>query len=172
MLGKRILLLGTGGAGKSTLAKEMGELLGLEVIHLDSHFWEPGWVLPEKEKWNKVLNDLMNKDSYIMDGNYTKTVYERGLHADTAILIDMPRVIAIWRIVKRRIKYRNVTRPDMREGCNEKLDWPFVKWVWNYPRKKQVILNELHRSGIEVIVLKGKRGVKQFRNKLIRDYRG
>ena len=41
---RRIAIIGAGGAGKSTLARQLGEVLGIEVIHLDALFWKPGWV--------------------------------------------------------------------------------------------------------------------------------
>src|SRR6185503_9986356 len=68
---QRVLVIGSGGSGKSTVAAQLGELLNLELHHLDKFFWSPGWVKPEPDQWIKTVTDLMDRDSWIMDGNYS-----------------------------------------------------------------------------------------------------
>ncbi|MDA3838001.1 MAG: hypothetical protein PF574_03355 [Candidatus Delongbacteria bacterium] len=48
---KRILIIGSGGAGKSTFSKQLSKILGIPIIHLDVHFWLPGWEMTESNKW-------------------------------------------------------------------------------------------------------------------------
>jgi adenylate kinase family enzyme len=129
---KRILIIGSGGAGKSTLARRLGEITGIEVFHLDKLYWQPNWIEPIKDDWKKTLEEILKRDSWIMDGNFGGTM-EMRLHAcDTAIFLDFPPAVCLYRILKRRLKYRNTNRPDMSVGCNEKVDFKFLGWIWNY----------------------------------------
>ncbi len=64
--------------------------------------------------------------------------------ADTVIFLDIHRTICVYRAFKRMLRYRNKTRPDMAEGCEERFDLDFLKWIWNYPKTKRPgILNKL-----------------------------
>ncbi|WNS44670.1 hypothetical protein [Paenibacillus sp. MMS20-IR301] len=77
----------------------------------------------------------------------------------------------MYRIVKRRLMYRNTARPDMNEGCPEKLDWAFVKWVWNYKlRSCMITLGRLQQAAAhqQVIILTSRRQVKE----LLRSFAG
>ena len=64
------MIVGAGGAGKSRLAREMAELLDLPIIHLDRHFWNPGWVEPDRKGWRRKVVELSSRDAWVMDGNY------------------------------------------------------------------------------------------------------
>ena len=57
---QRILVLGSSGSGKSTFSRQLGSRLGLEVIHLDSCYWQPKWIEPSREEWDKVLHLLLS----------------------------------------------------------------------------------------------------------------
>jgi adenylate kinase family enzyme len=134
---KRVLIIGSGGAGKSTLARRLGEKTGIEVIHLDALFWNPGWVRTEKAEWLEIVREVIEKESWIMDGNFGGTLEMRAEAADTIIFLDIPRWLCIYRIMKRWIMYRNVSRPDMAPGCPEKVDREFFMWVWDYPKRSK-----------------------------------
>jgi adenylate kinase family enzyme len=66
---QRVVILGRGGAGKSTVARRLGELLGLPVIELDKHFWQPGLVPLPREKWVEVQQKLASRSRWVMDGD-------------------------------------------------------------------------------------------------------
>ena len=116
---RRVLVIGSGGSGKSTVAARLGELLELEVNHLDKFYWRAGWVEPARDEWIKTVTELMDKDSWVMDGNYSGTLELRLRKCDTIVFLDLPRVLCLWRIVKRFLIYRNGNRPDVAEGCPE-----------------------------------------------------
>ena len=161
---KRVLIIGCGGAGKSTLARALGEKTGLPVVHLDSIFWLPGWVEMEKDAFDQRLREEMAKEAWIMDGNFNRTMEERITHCDTIIYLDFSRFACLRGVLKRVITTYGKVRPDMGEGCPERLDWEFLKWVWNFNKNKQEryyrMLNEA--EGKETIVLKNRRMVKRF----------
>jgi adenylate kinase family enzyme len=162
---KRILVIGSGGSGKSTVATKLGDLLNLEVIHLDKFFWKSGWVEPPRDEWLKTVTELVDRDSWIIDGNYSGTLELRMQRCDTIIFLDLSRLVCLWRIVKRNLQYRRGGRPDIAEGCVEKFDPKFVSWVWNYSRRSRPRVLELirtHAGGKRVIWLRSKADVKKF----------
>lgn len=169
---KKVALIGSGGAGKSTLARQLGEELNIEVYHLDSLFWKPNWVGVSKDEQRNIQQDLVEKESWIIDGNYGGTMEIRLDAADTIIFLDISRFTCLFRVIKRSIKYRNRTRPDMGEGCNEKLDIEFLKWIWQYPNKKRPhILASLKilSDTKQIIILKSPREVRSFLETISQD---
>lgn len=134
---KRILVIGSGGAGKSTFARRLGESLHLEVVHLDAHYWKPGWVEPPKGEWRARVEELLKRDAWVMDGNYSGTLDLRLASCDTVVFLDLPRAVCLWRVLKRAVVYRHATRPDMAEGCPEQLNLEFIRWVWGYPKRSR-----------------------------------
>jgi adenylate kinase family enzyme len=134
---KRILVIGSGGAGKSTFSTKLGALLGLPVIHLDQAYWKPGWEKPSKEEWSASVDALVAQDSWIMDGNFGGTLPQRIKRADAIILLDVSRWICLWRVARRAVKYRGRHRPDMAPGCQERFDLEFIKWIWRYPTQSK-----------------------------------
>jgi len=71
---KKVLAIGCYGAGKSTFSKKLQSILKLELIHLDQYYYKPNWEEPEKEQWKQTVNNLVQKPSWIMDGNYKGTL--------------------------------------------------------------------------------------------------
>src|SRR3954454_13806559 len=132
---KRVLVIGSGGSGKTTLSRSLGQKLNVPVVHLDQLYWSAGWVEMPKQEWSRVVDDLLLRDEWIIDGNYSGTLEKRIAKCDTIIFLDMSSILCLWRIVKRRFLYRRGTRPDMAEGCEEHLNLKFALWVLNYPRK-------------------------------------
>jgi adenylate kinase family enzyme len=162
---KRILIIGSGGSGKSTLARRLGEATGIEVIHLDKLHWKPNWVEPDKQEWGKTVDKILAGDSWIIDGNYGGTLEKRIAAADTVIFLELPRTICVWRILKRAARYRKISRPDMAEGCEEKFDLKFIKWIWDYPRRTKPKVESLLKkfeSKIEIIRLRTPEEVTVF----------
>ena len=90
--------------------------------------------------------------------------------ADTLIFLDMTRRLSYLRVVTRYLRNRGKTRPDVTEGCPEKIDWDFIKWIWDYPRtRKPMILRFLEklRASKNVYILRNQREVEEFLSFLI-----
>ena len=161
---ERILIIGCGGAGKSTLARQLGKRTGLPVVHLDQLFWHPGWVESTKDEIDAKIMEELGKPRWIMDGNYNRTLPMRLEKCDAVIYLDFSRVACMFGVLKRILTTYGTVRPDMAEGCPERFDLDFLKWVWNFNKSKREkyyrLLNET--DGIEKIVLKNRRAVKRF----------
>jgi len=162
---KRVLVIGSGGSGKSTFARQLGERLNIEVKHLDRFYWRPGWTKPAKEDWLQTVSELIAGNSWIIDGNFGGTLELRVKRCDTIVFLDMSRLLCLWRVAKRRLLYRNRSRPDMSEGCHEKLDLEFISWVWGYSHRSRpkVIKLLLEHSEIKKVVwLRSNAEVERF----------
>ncbi len=162
---KKVVIVGCGGAGKSTLARQLGHVLGLPVIHLDAKFWQPGWRMISKANEQAILQNIISQDAWIIDGNYQSTIPIRFAAADTIIFLDFSPLLCLWRILKRYRQYRGTTRPDMSEGCPEKLDWSFLGWILSYRHvSRPVVLKRLmdYADNRSVLIFKNPGQVDAF----------
>ena len=162
---ERIIIIGCGGSGKSTLARSLEALTGLPLVHLDAIFWSPGnWQHLEREEFDRILTEELEKPRWIMDGNYDRTLELRLQRADTVLYLDYNRAVCLLHWAKRVITNWGKARPDMADGCAEWFDPEFVSWIWNfnknYRERSYRMLGEA--ENIETIVLKNRRMVKRF----------
>ena len=134
----KIAIIGHSGSGKSTLARKLADQYGIPVLHFDTVQFRPNWeIRPQasKEIMTKVFLDL--HPSWVIDGNYSKLSYQRRMEeADVIVVMLFNRWHCLWRVTKRYLQYKNTTRPDMAEGCKEKLDREFVRWILRDGRAK------------------------------------
>jgi adenylate kinase family enzyme len=130
---ERILVIGPCGAGKSTLARQLGERLGLPVFHMDQLNWQPGWIGRGKAELRKQLDGVVIQPRWIIDGNYGGTLPPRLERADTVIYLDFPIRLCLARLLRRIWTWRGRSRPDMPDGCPERFDLAFFFYVlqWN-----------------------------------------
>jgi len=162
---RRILIVGSGGSGKSTLSRRLGNVLKLPVIHLDSLYWKPGWIEPNKTEWTHTIRGVISREAWILDGNYSGTLAERIEACDTVVFLDLSRLICLWRVLRRLATYRGKARPEMPDGCPESLNIGFLWWIWTYParsRRKVLALLEQHRSTKNIIHLRTRQDVERF----------
>lgn len=167
---RRVAVIGSGGSGKSTLARSLGQATGLPVIHLDREHWQPGWVEPTREQWHQTHAALIEKSAWIIDGNYGGEMQPRFAACDTVIFLDYSRWTCLVRVLKRWWMYRGGGRPDMAPGCTEKLDFKFLRWVWNYPKRNRPRVLELAqqnaRPGFRFIRLTSPKKTQQWLERL------
>lgn len=170
----KIMIIGFSGAGKSTLAKDIGNITGIEPTYMDTLHWLPGWIEDTQENKCKKLLEILKRDNWIIDGSYRQTLYKERIElADMIIFLDFNRFLCLKRAIKRRIMYNRKSRPDMTEGCKEKLDFEFFKWVVFDGRKKRpAVYHELdaikHMYGNtkKIYIFHRPKQVKVFLNEL------
>lgn len=136
IIGKRIIIIGSPGSGKSTFSRKLAEITGIPLIHLDKEYWSSGWVETPNDEWARKHENLLLGEEWIIDGNYGSTMDKRIDRADTIICFELSRVTCVLRYFKRVFTNINRIRPDMSEGCPEHFDFEFMKYIWNFPKTK------------------------------------
>ena len=150
---QRVLVLGNGGAGKSTFARAMGERFSLPVVHLDKFWWLPGWVNRSREEFDELLARELDASAWVMDGNYERTLSWRLCYAEAAVFLDLAAEECPKSVRARAEEYRGRTRPDMTEGCEERLDEEFEAWIGTYPDETRgKVLRAVQASGLPLFV--------------------
>jgi len=166
---QKILIIGIPGAGKSTLSFKLAEILNLPLIHLDRHFWNPGWVETDRDIWREKVKELILGEKWIIDGNYDSSLDLRIPACDTIIFLNFSTMLGLWRALKRSIFFRHRPRPDMAEGCREKIDFEFYTWIWNFRKRIRPRVFEMldkHGDGKNIIIFKRQSEVDLFLNRL------
>lgn len=161
---QRIIIIGSCGAGKSTLAIKLAQKLNLPLVHLDKLRFIGNWQERPREEFDKLLLAELEKPRWIIDGNYNRTIPLRMQHCDTVIFLDFPRLVCMWGVMKRVIKYHGRTRPDMGGECRERFDPEFMKYVWDFRKKHRKRYLEMLANATDkkVIILKNRRQVKKL----------
>lgn len=102
---KKINVVGTSGSGKSTFSKKLASILKAPYIEMDLLFWGPNWTkTPDEIFFDKVEKELNATQSWVLDGNYSRTTDLKWKYADTVIWLDYPIWLTTTRVTKRAIQ--------------------------------------------------------------------
>jgi adenylate kinase family enzyme len=147
---KRIVILGRGASGKSTLARRLSEITGLPVIELDKVFWRPGLAAMPRDEWKLVQEKLVAEAAWIMDGDLGPhdAVEVRLQAADTIILLDFSLLRCAWRVLRR---------------SRERAD--FWRWLFAYRSQSRPILMDSianHAPRAEVRIFRDPDALNRF----------
>lgn len=143
----KILIVGCGGAGKSTLAAEMGRRFGLPIVHLDKLWWLPNWQNRSEQEFDELLNAELVKNDWIIEGNYFRTFETRLKYADLCIFLDYDTELCVQSVYARAEKYKGVTRPDMTDGCPEQIDDEFKNWITSFKETVRPLMLSKLKNG-------------------------
>jgi adenylate kinase family enzyme len=163
---QRVMIVGCGGAGKSALARQIGAISGLPVIHLDHHYWGPGWEPMPGPDWVAHQRELLAGPRWIADGNYGGTLELRAGLADTIVFVDLPRRVCLPRAV-RRVRSPILQAP----GCPQKVDLAFLRWIWTFPKRtRPKVLRVLgrHAATAEIVRLRSAADIRAFLSRVRR----
>jgi adenylate kinase family enzyme len=153
---RRIIVVGSQGSGKTTLALKLGAKLGLPVIHLDVLYWRPGWKPSDVESFRERVGKAIAGDGWIVDGSFSGLAFDLTIaRADTLMLIERPRWLCVWRVLWRSAFQRRGQRPDLPDGCPEKFDCDLLRQTWRWPIDRLPRIEaERRRFGSTVPVLR------------------
>ncbi len=166
-LGRRVVVTGMAGSGKSTFSLALAAKTGLPVIHLDLHFWQPGWVAPPEAEWREKQRGVLAGNAWIADGNYQETLDLRLERADTVVFLDLP-----WWLCAGRAFLRGFRMPsELPAGCDYSArrrlrdEWRLavliVRKGRSEPKREYEIISK-HGQHATLQVLSSKRAVREF----------
>jgi len=163
---RRVIVAGSQGSGKTTLALKLGRALGVPVIHGDVLYFRPGWKPSEVGDLRARVSRAIAGEGWVFDGSFDGLALDLTVAAaDTFVFIERPRWQCLWRVLMRSLFHRDRRRPDLPEGCPEMLDWSLLKQTWRYNAvRRPEIERERAQYGAHVAVmrLRGDREIAAF----------
>ncbi|MBZ5686404.1 MAG: hypothetical protein LAP86_15345 [Acidobacteriia bacterium] len=168
---EKIAIIGSSGAGKSMLAKELGSILKIKVFHMDRFCWLRGWKGKTEDTRIDILHKLVRDKQWIIEGTYLNSSTPRLEAADTIIFLDTPLPLCLWRIIKRHCKCSEPSRRDIPEGCTDKLTLSRMLKVLAFPfQDRKVLMRQLRDyESKRIIWLRSGKEVKGFLAQLRQD---
>lgn len=173
-IGSRVLVIGMAGAGKTTFSRTLSARTGLPLIHLDVHYWKPGWTKPSENEWREKQRDLLMGPSWIADGNDPESLDLRLERADTVVLLETP-----WWICAGRAFVRGLRKPvgEMPAGCSDSAlrrlrdEWRLVGVIWrrrhSEPEHARATISQ-HGRHLMLWRIRSKREARDFLDALAR----
>ncbi len=162
---RRIIIIGCSGSGKSTLAKQISQTTHTPVVSLDKEFWKPGWEMTPRDVWRERVQELVAEDQWIMDGSFASTLDIRLPRAQLIIYFHLPRTLCLYRAMKRVVTTYGRTREEMADGCPERFDWGFVKYIWAFHKNEDPVIQTAinnYGSKVKLINISTQQDAKQL----------
>lgn len=145
---QRILVLGSPGAGKSTLTQKIARKKQLPIIPLDQLFWVDNETTITTEELKTALQPLLAEERWIMDGNFASTLPLRLERTDLIFYLKVPRLKAMYRVIKRYWRYRGKENPS---GNPDRIDWEFLQYIWEFPKTQEPLVKKYLKEASRAI---------------------
>jgi len=163
---ERIVIIGLAGSGKTTLAKKLVSILKINVYHLDRIFWQRDWKRIAEDERIDILQDIVQRKQWIIEGNYPGSLEPCWDVADTIISLDLPFVLCLRRVIKRYYQDFGLRRRDLPMDCTDRLTLQFIIKVLLFKLiKREPIMQKLKSykaKGKEIIILRSTQEVDDF----------
>lgn len=164
---KRIVIIGNGGSGKSTLGEKLSKILNIEVTHLDKITFKPGWIRVEESEFRKTLDEIISEENWIVEGWSYHSTLKKRLEASTVIIYLKFNIFFCYRnALLRHIKYSFRQNPyDPPNSPILKKTNKMVKAMWKvykvYEPELQQMLEEL-KERKKIFVFENRKEVNRF----------
>lgn len=114
-------------------------MTGLPFVSLDALYWKPGWVASDDGEFERRATEVVRQPQWVIDGNFIRfgAGELRRQLSDTVIWFDLPRRTCMLGVLSRIASSYGRVRPEMTEGCPEKIDFEFFRYVWTYRRQQR-----------------------------------
>lgn len=170
----RVLVIGCSGSGKSTLARKLGERLGLPYVSMDREiFWLPGWTVRPRAEALARLQAIVAQERWIIDGTSPGTLPVRLPRTHLVLWLRPPRWTSLYGVLSRWLKFRGRSRPEMADGCPERMTREFLTYIWNFEKTESPEIEEklaAYGPDVPVCVLKSKAENRRLLAILARQY--
>lgn len=139
---KKIVIFGRPGSGKSTFTKKLSEATGIPAYHLDKIYFTDNWVKRDNQAYLDDLQNWVNKNEWIIDGNSLRSLEVRWQNADVVVYFNFPFWYCFWNMFKRLFD-KDCAIDDRASGCREALRWDLVTYTWRYRRRVKDLIPEM-----------------------------
>lgn len=168
----RLMVIGCSCSGKSTFSRKLAEITGLPLTHLDRLFWKSGWIEEDRDIFLTKQKSIVRQDKWIIDGHYRSTMEMRLERAQVIYRFRIGTIACLLGYVKRLMEKRHAVRPDITVGCEERIEWDFIKWIAGFSRKQEKRTDEILKKypHIKVITFYSRRQADKYLDS-IRSYK-
>jgi adenylate kinase family enzyme len=163
---RRIAILGAGGAGKTRLARQLGELLGLPVTHLDQLRYDRDWNVVSEAAFTAAQRDLVSGEAWIADGNSLASLHVRAARADTIIVLDPHPLVCLIGILRRYVRYRGGRHAD---GIYNRITPEVLAYVATWRQRflsRVMTCLEEHAGQAPIVHLTSRRAADRYLDRL------
>lgn len=169
---KKVAVVGCGGSGKSHLARELGRILDAPVTHLDAAFYDDEWNELPAEKFAALQRDLVERSTWVIDGNYNSTLPIRLEACDAVVLMDVSTVAALYGIFSRQIRHGAGHQGN---GVHNRIHWGVITYVATYRRRMRprvlAKIEEFASGRADVVMLSNRRQTRRWLRKVVAEHR-
>jgi adenylate kinase family enzyme len=170
---RRISVVGSPGAGKSTVARELARNLGVPFVELDGIFHQPGWAPLAADEFRRRVAEVTAGDAWVIDGNYSDVRPLVWARADTVIWIDLPRMVVMRRLIWRTLR-RAAFRVELWNGNRERwanfFTWDpersVISWAWHrhavYRQRYGSAMQDRACAHLRFVRLRSRPAVRRF----------
>ncbi len=156
---EKIIVIGCPGSGKSTFSRALRDKTGLPLYYLDMLWHKPDKTNITREEFDTKLAEVLNKDNWIIDGNYNRTLEMRMQKCDTVFLLDFPTEICLAGVESRIGKKR-----EEMPWVEEEFDPEFKEWILNFRDDKLPYIYELldKYNDKEIVIFKSREEMNAY----------
>jgi adenylate kinase family enzyme len=134
----KVSIIGISGTGKTHFAKKLSDFLKIPITHYDEFVWGKGWKEVDEKIVEKKLLEIIKKERWILEGFIHPASKARLENSDTVIYLDYSGFQAMLGGLQRWWRHRGKTRPEMADGCIEKLEWDYLKVMWKRSERPEI----------------------------------
>jgi adenylate kinase family enzyme len=169
----RIAIIGSGGSGKTYLARAVGARLGAQVTHLDVLYYDRKWNTISSERFAALQRELVGRSRWVIDGNYASTLPIRLARADTVVFLDLPALVCLGNILGRRLRHGRGQHDAI--GIYDRITWGFIRYIVTYrgkmrPRIQHLLETEAQHA--DIVVLTSRRAIRRYLDQLDHQHHG
>lgn len=165
---RKIIVIGSPGAGKSTFSRRLRDITGLPLYYLDMINHKPDRTTVTREEFDRRLDEILRTDEWIIDGNYQRTIEMRLKKCDAVFLLDFPLDVCLAGAAARVGKKRE----DM-PWVEEELDEEFRQWIVDFPKEKLPEIYRMleHYNDKNVVIFKSRQESDKYLKEFAKEYR-